>query len=354
MGALAFNPYLQMSTLAHWGHNSASLNNQQWHGPIGTTEPSRRNMYDRAFRGTIRMDGTYTSIHTYGYNSNVGDSFTLTDVDYAQWNRARTLHTFLLPEAAMGAGLVIGNSYLSNPASTHFAADPAGATETQAVMRSLGLLERAGVSVPYSANALSLEKWKGTSPLVVLNLQKFTPEEINILRSTLARGVHVAALYSGSEDSHLSPDAASLFGVDVDGKPAAGGKVMGTIGSGQIISKDNALFIPLDPMAMDRMQVDSIAPLLIDQLKIPVSFGAGSTGYGFLSNGRQFIVVEDWAEIGRVIQLRLKSDSASLAAINVNDHASLLVKREGTDWVIDVPTRPGDGNLICVQEQASH
>ena len=52
MGVMAFNPGWAMSTLLQWGYNSAVLNNPHWHNPVGTTEPSRRHLYDRACAGS--------------------------------------------------------------------------------------------------------------------------------------------------------------------------------------------------------------------------------------------------------------------------------------------------------------
>ena len=70
MSMLAFNPVWQMSTLVAWGFNSALFNNWQWHNPVGTAAPTRRNIYDRAWRGTLRPGKPYGSVYTYGYTSN--------------------------------------------------------------------------------------------------------------------------------------------------------------------------------------------------------------------------------------------------------------------------------------------
>ena len=350
MGAIAFNPYLQMCTLAHWGHNSNTLNNPQWHVPIGTTEPSRRHLFDRAFRGVIRMDGTFTSMHSFGFNSNLGDPMTLTSIDYDQWKRVRDLFVLLRPDSPLGAGLVIGNQYLDNPLNTRFSgSNPEGSAESHAIMKSLGILERAGLSVPFSANVLALNQWTGKAPLIVLNLEKLQPEEIAVLRKTMERGVRVAAFYSG--DAPLPAEASALFGVDAHGSLAADGKSIGNVAGHAIVASGNNLFVPLSAETMQQEQVDSIASMLLEKLDIPIHFDAGSTGYGFTSNGREFIELEDWREEARPLHLRVHSNGGSSAvAVEVNDSVPLPVKKDGDDWVIDVPTRPGDGNLICLQE----
>jgi hypothetical protein len=39
-----------------------------------------------------------------------------------------------------------------------------------------------------------------------------------------------------------------------------------------------------------------------------------------------------------------------LISVNVDD-LPLAVSRDGDDWVIQVPTRPGDGTLICIENK---
>jgi len=70
--------------------------------------------------------------------------------------------------------------------------------------------------------------------------------------------------------------------------------------------------------------------------------------------GKQhYIVVEDWREEGRVLSVRYRSGTAvkAIHAVNINDNRTLAVRKDGDGWLIDLPTRPGDGNLICVEEE---
>jgi hypothetical protein len=349
MGDVAFNPYLQMATLAHWQFVSGTLNNQFWHFPVGSTEPSRRILYNRAFRGVIRMDGSFTSMHSYGFNSNVGDPLMMTSIDYDQWKRVRDLHVLIRPDAPLGAGVVIANSYLNAPGNMRFGGTYLGVEENETVINALPTLERAGVGVSFSANALALDKWRGTSPLIMLNLAKCTHEELSILRATMARDVRVTAFWKS--DVPLTPEAAELFGVDSQGHPRSGSKQLGTVDGQPIVGKGVALFIPLSPLTMHQADVDEIGSLLVDQLELPFRFEDGSAGYGFASNGRTFVVINDWREEARTVHLRVRaSGKAEPDAVNVNDSIRLPVHRDGSDWVIDIPTRPADGNLICIQQ----
>ena len=348
MGTLAFTPSLLMSTLVHWGYNSGTLGNMQWHGAIGTTEPSRRTLYDRAFRGTIRPDGRYGSLHTYGYNSNAGDPYTLTGIDYDHWNRVKTLHSLLTPELPWGAGLVIANGYLDDPKNTRFYnTDPMGAEEVRAVSRTVELLQNQGLSLPFAANALCLEKWTGTAPLILLNLSRCTAREIDILRRTAARGVKLVALCAVRP---IPASAGELFGVTSDGAPAAG-KQVAEIAGRPVVAAPGRLFVPLNPDQMSRQDVQQVAPLLGQTLDTALTFADGTTGYGFVSNGRSFVVVEDWREEPRIAPLHIHGNLRwqALRAVNVNDHTSLATRREGDDWVVDVPVAAGAGVLVALE-----
>jgi len=305
-------------------------------------------LYDRAFRATIRPDGTYGSMHTYGYNSNAGDANTLSTPDFNDWNRVKTLHSLLTPEMPLGAGLVIANSYLDDPKNTRFSgSDPFGADEVKTVSRAVELLQNEGLSLPFSANALCLEKWKGSAPLIILNLHRFTEPEIGILRQAAARGMKLVAFGVGQP---LPPGAAALFGVTTDGAPATGTKI-GEVSGAPIVAAPGRLFIPLDPDKMTPEETRKIAPLLRSALDATLTFPQGTTGYGFISNGRAFIVVEDWLEKPRTVGLRVRGNPRwhKLRAVDVNDHGSLATRRDGGDWVIELPLAPGTGVLVAME-----
>jgi hypothetical protein len=69
-------------------------------------------------------------------------------------------------------------------------------------------------------------------------------------------------------------------------------------------------------------------------------------------SGKQFVVVGEWQNRGRIAQLRLraKEGKTSARACGLNDHLPLNVSRDGVDWVIDVPLRPGDGQVVVLSE----
>ena len=218
MAALAFTPSLALSTLLHWGYNSAALNNCQWRGAIGTTEPSRRHLYDRAFRGTLRPNGSYSSMHVYGYNSNAGEGFTLASEDLDARQRVQDLHSLLTPDGPIGAGIVLSTAPRAVPSQVRFdCGDALALPEARDLALAASRLHDAGVSIPFSANAACLEKWRGTAPLILTNLPGFSEAEVATLRSLAARGIRLAALVEGEK---LSPAAAALFGVTPEGARA--------------------------------------------------------------------------------------------------------------------------------------
>jgi hypothetical protein len=215
-------------------------------------------------------------------------------------------------------------------------------------------LHDAGVSVPFAANAGTLEKWTGNAPLVLLDVAEFTAEEIATLQKLRARGVRLVA-FQGPRD--LSQEAAVLFGVTTHGEPAQG-KVTTTFAGKPVIAGEGTLLLGARSEELVRLS-DSTQPeahamlaLLRRTLDLPVSFPAGTAGYGFVSQGKSFIVVEDWREEGRTVSLRLKAREVATQAraVNINNHETLTVKRDGNEWVIELPIGPGDGALVSVEE----
>ena len=95
MGYLMVNPSWRLATLLQWGWNSAVLCNPNWWSPVGTTEPSRRHYYDRAWRASLDADSQYHSIHTYGYNTNGYTPYTMTPNDWQEWWRLQERHSLL-------------------------------------------------------------------------------------------------------------------------------------------------------------------------------------------------------------------------------------------------------------------
>ena len=120
-----------------------------------------------------------------------------------------------------------------------------------------------------------------------------------------------------------------------------------------LFSNPNTLLIPGPAAAFTSLAALDLAPRLHSTLQLPVRFPAGTSGYGFTSQGLRYVVLEDWREEGRTVQLRLHATAGLhiAHAVDVNDNRPLAVSRDGDWWVIDAPLRPGDGSLICVKEQ---
>jgi len=348
MAGLAFTPSLAMSTLFHWGYNSAALNNAQWRGAVGTSEPSRRHLYDRAFRGVLRRDGAYTSIHTYGYNNNAGEGFTLTSDDLDARQRVQDLHTLLTPDGPLGAGVVLSTAARLRPDRLRFdCGDPLALPEGRDLAHCLSRLHDAGLSLPFSANAAGLEQWRGTAPLIVTNLGDFSPAEIETLRRLAARGVRMAAFHAGGP---LPAAAAALFGVKESGERAAGHAVA-EIGGRPLAAQGGCLLIPIPAGRLTEGDARLLTPLLQQHLEIPLAFPPGIAGYGFTSHGRSFIVVEDWREEGRLVDIEFVPHPRvdKLKAVNLNGHWAASCEKTDRGWKIRCPVRPGDGVLLALE-----
>jgi hypothetical protein len=325
LAELAYNPVWKMSTLLQYGFVSSILNNPEWHVPISTLEPLRRYYYERAWRATVWPDGRYGSVYTAGYPENVGISYQLNENDWNEWFRIEERHSLLSPEEPIGAGLVISTIRFADPDHIRFSGDDIfSSNDALSLARVFQRLHEAGLSIPFGANVSALTQWKGTAPLIILNPEVFTEDEIETLETLQKRGVRLAA-FSGVES--LPPRTAALFSLP--------GALIHTV-----------------PTELTALEATHLAPQLRALLQIPLEMPAGLCGYGFTMAGMHFIALEDWREEGRIAQVRLRAtESKTFAkACELNDHHPVNVRRDGEDWVIDVPIRSGDGQLIALLE----
>lgn len=354
---MAYDPWWGLDSNFVWGWNSAILNNSYWFAPVGTTEPSRRHQSDRAWRATIDGDGNYRSMFTYGYGMNGGSSYTMSLNDWQENWLMQERQSLIYPDGPIGAGLIIGSSAMDHPETALFSGGGMGDSPASHVVDSIasifGELQHAGLSIPFVASASFVAQWKGHAPLIVADLSVFSDDEIAVLKKLIDAGTRVAAFQGAAP---LSAAAASLFGVHLDGT-SDGGEVVGQINKPPtteklpIIAHASTLFIPADANAMDADGMRILGPLLVSRLDLPVRFPEGTAGYGFTDGNLSFIVVEDWLDEGRSVAVRVHAGAGKSArAVNVNDHESLVVHRDKSDWVIDLPLKPGDGALIALSE----
>jgi hypothetical protein len=350
LAILAFNPSFALSTLLQWGYDSP-MSNPIWHSPVGTTEPSRRHYYDRAWRAIVDRSGTYRSMHTYGYNLNAGFSYTMTANDWREYWRVEERHSLLSPEAPLGAGLVMSTARRSQPAHVAFS----GGGEVTETLSELPLFENTyrrlqdcGVSIPFSANAGVLGSWTGSAPLILPNLCDFSEAETVAVHDLLARDVPAIAFQG---DAPLAPMAATAFGVHADGSRDAG-SARGQVGAHSVTAKDHAVLISGSAAGMTPQEAHALVALLDAELAAPLRFPAGTSGYGFTMGAQAFVVIEEWSEAGREVEVRVRARSGaeSARACDLNDHLPLAVTRNGPDWVIRVPLRPADAAVVCLEE----
>lgn len=326
LAEIAWNPVWKISTQGMWAYNSGVLNNEHWHSPVGTTEPSRRTMYNRAWRGMVWSDGTYGSIYSFGFNSNVGAAYTMTDNDWQQWWFMLQRHCLLWPEQPLGAGLVLSSAFFADPAHLRFScgdaleANPLLPQYATAFER----LHMAGIGVSFGANASFLEHWTGNAPLILFNPDAFSEDEISTVLRLRARGVRIAAFGSLRSGAALRlKNSPGIFHIEQD--------------AGKLTQEDASM----------------LASVLHQTLRLPIVFPPGTTGYGFLMGTTKFIVIEDWQEEGREVVLFVKADTAATtaSACDVNEHRRLDVHAADTAWAITVPLRPGDGTVIALVEE---
>ena len=329
MGEIAFNPVWKLSTLLEYGFNTNLLNSPQWHAPVGTLEPSRRHCYNRAWRATVWPDGRYGSVYTYGYSENVGVAYTLSEDDWQQWWRLQQRQTLIAPESPVGAGLVIATSFRASGSQMQFSGggETGGeGAEVKLIAQTFLRLHEAGVSLPFAANISALRNWAGSAPLIVLNLWQFSDAEVATLSRLQAQGTRIAAFQSPQPLSSAANALTQRPGVSL---------------------------LPLQASQLTPDSAAKIAAGLHQSLDLQIQFAPGTAGYGFRSGGITYIVVEDWQEQGREIQIQVKSSRSTgpASACDVNEHRPLSITRQGAWWRIDLPIRPGDGTLIAIEER---
>ena len=352
MATLAFNPVWLMQEVLVWGYDSAILNNGHWHAAVGSTESSRRHYADPGWRGLIDPQGNYRLGVTYGFGMNASVSWCSALNDFQEAFRMQERLALITPDAPIGAGLIIGNANWNDPAHTTFSGGGMGGspadTVTVGVAHACAALYELGISIPFSTNVTAMANWKANTPLIVLNLPDLSPDEVKILATLHARGARMVAFTGGRP---ISDEAAAIFGVHSDGS-AASAKAVGKISEKDALATDSTLLLPAPFDTTSSNDLLSVAQSIRDTLKTGLQFPEGTAGYGFERGKQQFIIVEDWREQARNLSLRVHATSgaSTATAVNVNDHVPVSVKRDGDDWVVQFPTRPGDGTLLCLEE----
>jgi len=299
------------------------------------------------------MDGTYRSMHTFGYGRNGGYAYTMNANDWQQMWYALERHSLLAPEAPLGVGVVLGTSRFNDPQHAEFSGGGMGGSSLDAnvsdVANVVRRMQDGGISVPFSTNAATLANWKGSAPLLLLNLSEFSDTEIGAVRAAITRGARVAA-FSGA--GTLPKSAAVLFGVTADGVPTSGQSAGKWRGKPVVLTNSTILMLG-SYSTLESEDLNVLGPILKQGLDLPITFAAGTSGYGFKMEGRSYIEVEDWLETGRTVSIRLKADpkAQSARACELNENHSVPVTREGNDWVMTFPIKPADANVICVEEQ---
>jgi hypothetical protein len=283
-------------------------------------------MYDRAWRGMVRADGSYGSIYSFGFNSNVGASYAMADNDWQQWWLMQQRHCLLWPEQPLGAGLVLSSAFYADPAHLQFSCGDA--LEANPLLPQYAAtferLHMAGIGISFGMNAATLDHWTGNAPLILFNPNAFSEEEITSVLRLQARGVRTAAF-----------------------------KIPHSTAASRLRNLPGIHIIEEDPATLSHQGVARLAATLQQALHLPIVFPPGTTGYGFLMGNTKFIVLEDWQEEGREVVLRVEANAGakSASACDVNEHAPLSVRSDGPLWAITVPLRPGDGTIIALTEE---
>lgn len=348
MTTKAFNPGWRIGSNLVWGWDNCVFNNAHWWMPIGVTESSRRHLTTRAWRGSILDDGTYTSMHSYGYGMNGYSPACANENDWTQgWYAAERQNRFL-PDGPLGLGCVVGTGILTDPERTIFSGGGMGgdnrlANELQLrTYFAIGPLHHRRVPIPFAANASAIAntKFPFPTPLVAPQPATFSAAERAFLAEAARAGKNPLVLFTDGKP--LDPEFADLF---ADAKPLQGIDARIRV---------NASGIVVDARHEDlgTSGFDALARLILERLPCPLVLPDGTNGYGFTMGKRKFVAVEDVREKARTVEVRIQADKAAknATAMELNEHTDLAVRRDGADWVVTLPLRRGDGILVALQE----
>jgi hypothetical protein len=341
----AFNPSWRMASNLVWGYDNSIFNNTHWHAAVGITESSRRHLATRSWRGVIALDGSYHSMMTLGYGMNAGVSFLSTANDWQQGWDAAERQSLIAPDGPIGVGVVVSTAPLDDPQHPDFSGGGMGGSMVDhladGIARLISRLHYAQVSIPFTANATAAAHWHGQAPLICLEVCTWMPNERAQLVAWAGQGVPLI-LFAG--DAPLPGDLAVLVA------PLAPTAVQ--IGGHAVLAGGNRILVGCGYAHLDGPAAMQLARLMREQGDLAIGFPAGTAGYGFSSGRQRCIAIEDWAEQARTVELRLRATATSTAAVatGLNEHRAYAIRRVGADWVIDVPLRAGDGELIVVEE----
>ena len=353
LAAAAINPSLVIGTQIAWHYDSARVNNPHWHAVVGTSESSRRHAYARAWRGVYDANGQYRSMHGSGYKANAQLGFAMALNDWQEGTRTAHRHTLITPHAPEGIILVTPQDCIVAPSPVDGLLMLGGSVRKH-VEGALGGLSANGLPV---SGAGSIPNWGSATTgrlAVVLAANFLTDAEAGILSRRAASGARLV-VFASRGLSIPSTALRTLCGIDANGNPTDGTQI-GTHEDRPVVQKGPVLFIRFDAddsggdlpwSAVSAFVQAHLSPTL--RFTGPGSGPVGISGYGFRMHGRLLVALGDWREEGRTVQVRWTSAEAACRAVSLNDHRKLTVTRSGGDWIIDVPMRPGDGELILVE-----
>jgi hypothetical protein len=143
---------------------------------------------------------------------------------------------------------------------------------------------------------------------------------------------------------------AALFGVNEQGRRTNGRAVAQVLGR-DIVRTARTLFYPLHFDEYTNHRIQQAKREMLDVLSLNIRLPDGVTGYAHYRGQQLFVVLEDRQEKGRLLQLRLKArhGSAAPVACRMVDHLPAKVPLDDGWWVVETPTRPGDGALLCIE-----
>jgi len=344
MAAMAWNPNWRYSTLLQWGWNSIRC---IWHAPVGTAEPSRRHYYDRAWRGVRLPGGVYRSMHTFGFNQNGYESWTMTEHDWQQWWNLKERHALIDPQAPLGAALVVGTARFESPEFYRFSGGGMGGNELGDILNKAAtvqsVLQRAGVSIPYSANARDLGGPEKDRALIVVGLAQWIDADLKLFNQWVGEKRPIIAVEGETDQATRAALLARLQ--TLAGQP----ETLGTVLDRPVQRFGSVLLLPVTEAELGLVGLPGWEDRLRSHLRQALVFAPGTAGYAFHRGSQVLSVIEDWLEHPRTVEIKLNKSvlPGKPRAASMNGSVPLEVREEGDFWIAKLPLRNGDADVIC-------
>ena len=342
VAVVASNPDLQSGAYDEWGWVN-SEQNRWWFGSNSDIAPARRQWYATYFLGRVDLSGAFRPYHVSGFSSQGNHGPRYTAPDHAARCRVHDLVTHLRPEDPAGVGLVVswrGQERRMGPrlGRAGFGLWPADGEDGVEEMCGavFSALVKQGLPIAFVTSTHALKNWRGTNPLVLVDVPNWEDWEWDAALAARSRGtalIAVGAPHPTLANPRIQRDLAEAAS-----------------------SASPLLWSPVRAAAFNAPAARELVPRIAKALGHPLDLPPGIVATPFVAQGRLFLAVcRQGDDSGPVtIALRPETLAPSLAsspsrAVSLDDGCALPAKRLPDDRLaFRLPLDAADGKVVML------